>query len=141
MDCQRRIYFVYGSLIMAVANLLDRLKRNYREKLEAGMMHIDVDELAEDGVPLRIYFKHMTLEKQGRVYKAMQSNNLDFMGTSLIERALDADGKPMLRPADIVEIRKRTDGNLIQDICARMSEEQSDCEIGSRDEVEEAEKN
>jgi len=138
MDRKRCVHARHGAcLVMASSSLLDRLKSNYRKKLEAGMMHIDVDELAEDGVPLRIYFKPMTLEKQGRVYKAMQSNNLDFMGISLIERALDEDGKQMLRPADIVEIRKRTDGNLIQEIVARMTDEQGTGE----EEIEDAVKN
>ncbi len=126
---------------MSGVNLLDRLKKNYREKIEAGLMHVDIDELAEDGVPLRIYFKHLTLEKQGRIYKEMSKGNLDFMGTSIIERALDENGRRMLRPADIVEIRKRTDGNLIQEICARMTEEQDGCVDEDEDEVEEARKN
>ena len=122
---------------MAGASLLDRLKSNYREKLEAGMQHIDVPELADESGPLRIYFTPMTLEKQGKVYKAMQSNNLDFMATSLIERCLDADGNRMLVPADIVELRKKADGNLIQEICARMTDEQ----LEGVDAIEEAEKN
>lgn len=105
------------------------------------MMHIDVDELAEDGVPLRIYFKPMTLEKQGIVYKAMQSNNLDFMATSLIERALDEDGKPMLNKADIFEIRKHADGSLVQELCARITAAQNDVSMADSDEVEEAGKN
>jgi len=122
---------------MSGGTLLERLKNNYREKLESGLKHIDVPELGDDSGPYRIYFKPMTLEMQGRIYKAMQSNNLDFMGTSLIERALDENGKRMLRPADIVEIRKQTDGNLVQEICARMTEEEGYLE----NELEEAEKN
>lgn len=121
-----------------MGKLIDRLKSDFKDKLSNGLSVIEVDELGDDSGPFKIYFRRMTLEQQGKIYKAMSTGNLDFMALSLIERALDEDGKKMLVPSDIVELKKRSDGELVQKICAMMSEEQE--RANDPEEIEEAEK-
>ncbi len=108
---------------MAHVNVLERMKSHYRDQLEAGLKSIDVAELGDETGPLKIYFQPMTLEQQGRVYKAMKSDDLDFMAQSLIERARHEDGERMFKNLNKLELRKHVDGNLIQELVARMNEE------------------
>lgn len=107
------------------SELLKRLKKNFSERIENGLLYIDVEELAdENDVPFRIYFKPLTLAKQSVIYKAMNKGGLDFMAKSLVVRSLDIDGNPMLNDADVVELRRHTSGSLVQKICQMITDKE-----------------
>lgn len=117
------------------------MKGQYRAQLEADMEYIEVDELQYDGKPVKVYFRPMNLESQGRIYKAMGAGDLDFMARSLIERARYEDGSRMFTAKDMTELKKHADGNLIQSICQAMTDKQNEETPSGKDDIEAAVKN
>lgn len=78
---------------------------------------IDVPEWAgEDGVPLRVYWELLTIERRKQLLTMQNRSDVD----TLVALAQDADGKPLFGKEDKPKLKLAADAAVITRIAARM---------------------
>jgi hypothetical protein len=77
---------------------------------------IDVPEWGENGTPLRVYWRLLTIEQREKLFAMQNRTDVDI----LIAMATDADGKPLFDKADKPELRLNADAAIITRIATRM---------------------
>jgi len=99
--------------------ILDRAKAHFEARLSGEPSRIEVPEWGENGQPLVIYYKPMTLKAKSAL-SVFADNPFEYAVESLIRRALDADGKPIFRPVEKVEIMRHVDPDVVERIVISM---------------------
>ena len=94
------------------------MKAQYRDRMSGGLLSIEVPELE-----LTIYHKpSLSLKQQAPISKLLsEGKHEEALVQTLIIRALDADGKPLFRGADKVELMNMCDPDIIARVCVEMS--------------------
>ena len=129
--------------------LIERIKNDYREKLQAGPKIITVPEWGESKKkPLKIYVWPANLKVRDKINRYVQAGSPESLVEALVLRAMDEDRKPLFRPGDKSELMRMADPDLIARIVREMNavpddEASSPVSAVDRDEptIEDAEKN
>jgi hypothetical protein len=78
--------------------------------------HIDVPEWSINGVPLRIYWKELTIGRRKKIFARPDRTDVDV----LIEMACDEHGKKLFSPDDRVRLREHASAAVITRIAGEM---------------------
>lgn len=99
-----------------MSEILEKAKSHFRERLEGGMESVEVPEWG-----VTIHFKPETLRQRAAVHKAAQTSIADGLVEKLIQRALDADGKPLFKGVHRTELLREVDPDVVTRICMAMN--------------------
>lgn len=113
-----------------MSEVLERAKGHFKERLSAPMRYVECAEWAEDDEPLKIYYKPSTLEQRDRIYKHLNAGTLKFIVQTLIERALDENGKPMFKRVEMNILMKQVDPNVVEYIINEIANDDDNFEAG-----------
>ena len=124
---------------------IDNVKRNYKQRLDdAGLVQIEsVPEWAgDDEEALEIFIRpFMTVHRSKEIATlSAQGKPTEAMMHTLVSNALDADGKPHFRKADMPVLMRHADLDIVSRVVQSMNEVWNYNEIGEPD-LEEMEKN
>ncbi len=102
-----------------MSSVLDKAKNHYQTILSGGLQSIEVPEWETT-----IYFKAVTnfAVEQKIIELHAKGKTVEAMIESLIQRALDADGKRLFNTADKQVFMREVDPNVIIAIVTRMNE-------------------
>lgn len=100
-------------------SVLDKAKNHYQTILSGGLQSIEVPEWETT-----IYFKPVTnfTVEQKIIELHSKGKTVEALVESLIQRALDADGKRLFTTADKVTLMREVDPNVIVSIVTKMNE-------------------
>lgn len=98
--------------------ILAEAKKHWREQLSAPMASVEVPEWGTT-----LFFKPSTLAQRDRIYKHINDGSLEALVETLIQRALDGDGKRVFNEACRKDLMTRTDPDVISRIVTAMSDE------------------
>ena len=89
---------------------IDRAKAHF-EALEE--RKIAIPEWGEDGQPLEIYCKALTLHEKAKLYKMAQDNDLLLFAYAIIYKALDANGEKLFSLEDKKALVEKADADIV----------------------------
>lgn len=112
-------------------SIMENIKAHY-SGIRSELRTIDVPEWGDGAESLVIYYRPMNLQEQDMIFKYVQDKSLKSLAQTLIVRALNKDGAKLFRPADMMELMKHADADVIERICI---------EMGGRDDAGDAAKN
>ena len=104
--------------------ILDNAKAHFRERMGGTLRSVSVPEWTNgEAEPVRIYFKpSMTLQAQGEIGELTQNGKIaEALAMTLINRALDENGKRLFVKANMTELMRMVDPDVIADVCNAMS--------------------
>lgn len=107
-------------------SILDSAKAHFREKLSGGLRYVEVPEWPDkDGEPSKIYFKAGLnfLQQEKILSLSDQGKKAEAIVEAFIQRALDADGKPLFRSANRIELMRSVDPDIISRLVGEMSQD------------------
>ena len=107
-------------------DVLTRGINQFSERLNAGLQCVEVPEWPdEDGKNTKIYFKPSLNLKQQQKILELSSKNLvvEAIAQTLILRALDENGKPLFNQANMNEIMRQLDPDVVSRIVSAMNAE------------------
>lgn len=106
-------------------SLIDAAKNHYRAKISGALRSIEVPEWPDkDGKPSLIWYRPGGLNflQQESIFRLSdEGKKAEAIVETLILRALDADGKPIFRKDQRVELMRLVDPNVISRIVAEMN--------------------
>lgn len=103
-------------------DLLDTIKKRYRERIEKGTRCITVDELTENPEePYKIYVRPITTEQFQKIRNG--EDEIDRCLITLIERAQSEDGKKLFSYAEKTEIKKFFEPQALIKLVRQMNED------------------
>ena len=104
-------------------SIIDAAKTHFRQKIGNELQCIDVQEWAENGEPGKIYFRPSInfLQQEKIMALADQDKKGEAIVESLIQRALDADGKRLFGSASRTELMRSVDPEIISRIVGEIS--------------------
>lgn len=95
-------------------NILDRAKAHFRDKLNNGLICIEVPEWGEDNEPAKLYFKpYLTLLEQAEAAKLINDDSVKGLAGLLIMRALDEEGNRVFAKTNERELMNSVDPDVI----------------------------
>lgn len=113
---------------MADPDLIGRMKRHFAD---LGVQTIEVPEWGEEGKPLVIYFKPITLgEKQRLMTLGEREGYIARLADALVMKALDADGKKLFTIEHMPALRNSVDPDVLSRVVARMMASPSADDMG-----------
>jgi len=77
---------------------------------------IEVPEWGEEGKPLEIYTKPLTLQESKRLYKMANSSDLEVMVYAIITKALDSNGDKIFNLADKDSLMNKADVGVVAQV-------------------------
>lgn len=103
-------------------SIKENAKNQFRERLSGQLNSIEVPEWGE-----KIYFKSaINGKKQGQIMALYDKGKIvDSVCMSLIMRALDKDGNQIWKPAELQEILREYDINVISRIVEQIADTES----------------
>lgn len=106
--------------------VIDRMKAHFTD---IGVRHVEVPEWGEDGKPLVVYFRPMTLaEKQKLMTIGEREGYVARLADALVMKAMDAQGKKLFTIEDKQALRNQVDpdvlARVVRDMMASPSEEE-----------------
>ena len=103
-------------------SIKENAKTQFRERISGSLNSIDVPGWGE-----KIYFKSaINGKKQGQIMSLYDKGKIvDSVCMSLIMRALDKDGNPIWKPAELQEILREYDINVISRIVEQIADTES----------------
>ncbi len=104
--------------------ILDNAKAHFRDKMGGTLRSVSVPEWTNgEAEPVRIYFKpSMTLQAQGEILELSQNGKTaEALAMTLITRALNEEGKRLFVKANMTELMRLVDPDIIAEVCSAMS--------------------
>ena len=104
--------------------ILDNAKAHFRDKMGGTLRSVSVPEWTNgEAEPVRIYFKpSMTLRDQGEIIELSQNGKTaEGLAMTLFNRALDENGKRLFVKANMTELMRMVDPDVIAAVCTAMS--------------------
>jgi len=106
-------------------NVMGNITGHFKEKLSGGLQKISVPEWKTDiyfkgTYPFAVESKILQLQQQGKT--------VDALVESLIQKALDPDGKPMFTKFDKVTLMNEADPSVLLRVCAELNNATSEYE-------------
>ncbi len=89
---------------------IDRAKAHF-EALEE--RSIAIPEWGEDGQPLNVYCKALTLQEKAKLYKMAQDNDLLLFAYAIIYKALDENGEKLFSLEDKKALVEKADADVV----------------------------
>lgn len=108
-----------------MASILDRARNQFRARMGSELRVIEVPEWPdEEGHPSKIFFRPVLnfLEQEEITQLVDQGKKMEAIVRTLILRAKDADGKPLFRKDQRVELMRQCDPDVVARIVTEMSE-------------------
>ena len=108
------------------SNVIDIAKNQFKERLNAGLQVIEVPEWSdENGIPLKIYYKPaLNLKQQQKVLELSAQNKVsEAIAMTLVLRSLDEEGTSMFKQANMPEIMRDMDPDVVARIVSVMTQE------------------
>jgi len=112
-------------------NVLEIATNQFRNRLAGELQFVEVDEWKDEkGNPIKIYFKSsMNFKQLQKVMKATQEGNQgEAILQTLILRALDEDGKPLFRQADMPDLLRQVDPEVVNKIVIAINSNEDNLE-------------
>lgn len=104
--------------------ILDNAKAHFRTRMSQELQSVEVPEWTNgSATPERIYFKpSMSLRDQGQVLQLSQDGKTaEALAQTLILRALDVDGKRVFVNANMTELMRLVDPEVVARVVNAMS--------------------
>ncbi|MFQ5510064.1 MAG: hypothetical protein ACE5FN_12140 [Leptospirillia bacterium] len=102
-----------------MSDILETAKAHFREQVSGELGQVDVPEWGTT-----IYFRPASLRDLERVVRLQRENRMmESLVESIIVRALDADGKPMFKLANKIELMRSVDPDVVVRICNAMGDD------------------
>jgi len=79
-----------------------------------------VPEWGEDGNPLKIYSKPLTLAETSKLYRMSKEDDLTMMAYVLIYKALDESGEKLFDLADKITLLNNVDREILVNIASQI---------------------
>lgn len=98
---------------------------------------VEVPEWGEDGSPLLLYYRPMTLAEKRPIFPKLQKNDLEALADIVVRKALDADGERVFSIEHKRGLMQRADS----DVVARIGQAMMGVSVETDDELADAEKN
>jgi hypothetical protein len=89
---------------------IDRAKAHF-EALEE--RKIAIPEWGEDGQPLEVFCKALTLQEKAKLYRMAQDNDLLLFAYAIIYKALDGDGQKLFSLEDKKALIEKADADVV----------------------------
>ena len=106
-------------------DILSHARDHFTAILDSEMLCIEVPEWGEEeGKPLMIYYKPMTLEQQDTIFKHVNAGSLKSLAQVLITRARHEDGRKMFKQAHMFVLMKQVDPRVVERITTEMAGEE-----------------
>jgi hypothetical protein len=99
--------------------VLAEAKKHWRSQLAEPMASVEVPEWSTT-----LFFKPSNLAQRDRIYKHINEGKLEALVETIIQRALDADGKRVFNEACRKDLMTKTDPDVIGRIVTAMSDEE-----------------
>jgi hypothetical protein len=96
---------------------IERAKEHFAEQ---DVKVIEVPEWGEDGNPLKIYSKPLTLAETSKLYKMSKEDDLTMMAYVLIYKALDESGEKLFDLADKITLLNGVDREILVNIATQI---------------------
>lgn len=106
-------------------SIIESAKAHFREKLSGGLRELEVPEWPDkDGNPYKIYYKAGLnfLQQEKILALSDQGKKAEAIVEAFIQRALDADGKPLFRTGHRIELMRSVDPDVISRLVGEMSQ-------------------
>ncbi|HEY4775884.1 MAG TPA: hypothetical protein VIH40_13820 [Xanthobacteraceae bacterium] len=94
-------------------SVIDQVTAHYAANRQ---QHIDVPEWGVDGVPLRIYWDLLTVDKRKKIFANEQNSDVD----TVVAMACDEQGNKMFDLADKAKLKVAADSALLTRIARKM---------------------
>jgi len=107
-----------------MATILENAKAHFRARMSQELQSVEVPEWTNgEDTPRRIYFKaSMSLRDQGQILQLSQDGKTaEALAQTLILRALDEDGKRIFFNANMTEIMRMVDPEMVAFVVNAMS--------------------
>ena len=117
-----------------MSQILESAKSHFRERLSGGLSSIEVPEWAVDGKPSAIYYKPSLnfLQQEKILALSDQGKKAEAIVEALIQRALDAEGKPIFRSVNRQELMRQVDPEVISRVVGEMSGDEVDSDVAEK---------
>lgn len=96
---------------------IERAKEHFAEQ---DVKVIEVPEWGEDGNPLKIYSKPLTLAETSKLYRMSKEDDLTMMAYVLIYKALDESGEKLFDLADKITLLNNVDREILVNIASQI---------------------
>tara|TARA_A100001201_G_C4070759_1_gene195728 strand:- start:576 stop:917 length:342 start_codon:yes stop_codon:yes gene_type:complete len=108
-----------------MSNVMNNITGHFKEKLSGGLQKITIPEWKTDiyhkgTYPFAVESKILQLQQQGKTVEALVE--------SLIQKALDPEGKPMFTKFDKNALMNEADPSVLLRVCAELNNATSDYE-------------
>lgn len=108
-----------------MSDVMNNIKGHFKEKLSGGLQKIAVPEWKTDiyfkgTYPFAVESKILQLQQQGKTVEALVE--------SLIQKALDPEGKPLFNKFDKVTLMNEADPSVLLRVCAELNNATSEYE-------------
>ncbi len=100
-------------------NILDNAKSHFKTRLDL-RGPILVPEWGDGETPAEVFYKVPNMLTRSKMAKALDEDGLEGIVTVLILMALDANGEPMFKMPNRVELMRSVDPEIIQRITGEM---------------------
>ena len=113
-----------------MSNVLEAAKVHFRDRMSGDLKCIDVPEWDN----AKIYYKaSMNFKDQGEILKLHGDNKpAEAVVMTLIVKALDADGNKMFKRANMTEMLRSVDPEVVSRIVAEMSDDEPTIEEAAK---------
>ena len=108
-----------------MSDVMNNIKGHFAEKLSGGLQKISVPEWKSDiyfkgTYPFAVESKILQLQQAGKTVEALVE--------SLIQKALDPEGKPLFNKFDKVTLMNEADPSVLLRVCAELNNATSEYE-------------
>ena len=108
-----------------MSDVMNNIKGHFAEKLSGGLQKISVPEWKSDiyfkgTYPFAVESKILQLQQKGQTVEALVE--------SLIQKALDPEGKPLFNKFDKVTLMNEADPSVLLRVCAELNNATSEYE-------------
>lgn len=114
--------------------ILEAAKVQFRDRMSGKLQYSKVPEWLVDGKPTKIYYKpSMNFKDQGEVLKLHSENKqAEAVAMTFILRAMDQDGTKLFKRANLTEIMRSVDPEIISRVVSEMGGEDPDIEDAAK---------
>ena len=108
--------------------MLDAAKGQFRDRMSGKLQSSEIPEWLVDGKPSIIYYKPaMNFKDQGEVLKLHAENKqAEAVAMTFILRALDEDGRMIFKRANMTELMRSVDPEIISRVVSEMGGDEPD---------------
>lgn len=113
-----------------MSTILESAKTHFRDRMSGNLLCVDVPEWGD----VKIYFKpSMNFKDQGEILKLHGDNKpAEAVVMTLIVKAMDADGNKLFKRANMTEMLRSIDPEVVSRIVSEMSDDEPTVEDAAK---------